>query len=359
MILNKFEKFLRDEQVWNEESAAYYYENKLKHKVITALRIFQEIFHERVKALDCILTIPYRFQIAESFVTWQSCTSHPLSNIANIYSRSKMLKKSIISWRRLTKKKIIMKQKIQRAVEYHSHRKMLLVLANWAGYLSECYHNRANNRSYSYNPRKGYSMLKRRQDRSLVEGQINEKPHFRSFSILESTSFCTEMIVELDKMAKDYRNKILKKKTLEAWIKGLMRIDKAEKLKKKAANFKNSLYKRKFFKLWEKRYTVAAGLSILNVCLFKIQVKNSFINLRKWALKFNKNSKRAIKHNKENISIENYSEKMQLFHMDDYELALNIKMLEKKLTALNQELSIEQINHYKLLAEKREYIALF
>lgn len=69
MFSNQFESFLGEDIMTDQEIALNQYELKLKTKCFTGLRLFGAIFHEQKRALESVMCIPYRFRVAECFIT--------------------------------------------------------------------------------------------------------------------------------------------------------------------------------------------------------------------------------------------------------------------------------------------------
>lgn len=220
--------------------------------------------------------------------------------------------------------------------------------------MSECYHIRASQQYRSVNSSKEYGILKRNNSKSTK----NYQRYLKSVSVIDSSYKDTFKIVELDKIAKSHRSKILKIKTLESLVSYSIIRDRKSKLNNRALQYHKSTSKNRVFHIWNLRSKLSYGFSQLSSIFLHKSVQTSFIILRKNAIKSTRTSRNYSRIDKEN-SFDLYREKNLSFHMDDYELALNIKLLEKKLTALNQELSVEQINHHRLLSEKREIINFY
>lgn len=291
-----------------------HYHKILKLKSFHSWRIHSDIQLERKKALKCVMFISFRLRYVESFWRWQMF-SGGLEKIMQEFYLKNLGKKIVNKWKNVICDREKKFNGYYKADQYWTQRNLLVVMINWTALVRDSYKVKMGKKrsSVSKTRKFAYENVNVREKspmpqvyRKMLEDMANCKKETKKVRVVEDEDF-------------------KKKKTADG-------VNRKNRLGFAMENWKSFVKYRTFSRCFFR--TIQKNL-----------VKTGFISLRIWTIKGN-----TMKRDWKRHSID---------HLSDYELSVKISIMERKLSALHNQLLSEQISNGLLLSEKEELVKIY
>jgi hypothetical protein len=305
---------------------------------------------KKTEVLERVMFTYFKFKFITCFVTWHlSCNQFDISKDKTSSKRS-----SCESWTTELRNE-------EKAVQYYRHKLLIKSLIQWFGYLKATYSHKSFMRSRS-------------QSRPQPKARVVSKPRSHSRtgaaeSSLELNTSALSAISVLDKLkslkpkadfflvqnskAETHAAKAYKRKALVSWRKFRTLHLKKEKLYDRLRQFRGIHAKRLRFTQWRNKACICVGVELLRPLLIRYRLQRAFIAVRSFAFLRRRPASESSYVSQGGSFAKQQSELKALSSLDDFELEVQIQLLEKKLSALNRELLSEQMFQHNLLLDKK------
>jgi hypothetical protein len=309
---------------------------------------------KKTGVLERVMFTYFKFKFITCFVTWHlSCNQFDISQDKTFSKRS-----SCDSWTKELRHE-------EKAVQFYRHKLLIKSLIQWFGYLKATYSRLSFMRSRSQaRPQSKAKVVSRPRSHSRIGGaEISTELNISdlsAISILEKLNALkpkADSFLVQNSKAETHAAKTYKRRALLSWRKFRTLHLKKKKLNDRLRQFRGIHVKRVRFTQWRNKACICVGVELLRPLLIRYRLQRAFIAVRSFAFLRRKHPSESSYVSLGSSFAKQPSEGKSLSSLDDFELQVQIQLLEKKLSALNRELLSEQTFQHNLLLEKKRYKA--